>query len=290
MTNSRVPLMIAAALLAALAGCSTSGETGAAASPSADPANKQREHQAQLASCMKGKGFTYHPVVSMPKLPDAIKQEMSGDYQGMRKYREKYGFGFAASFVYPNDGVGRMAWRTQETDGSGDDPNGKVVAGLPEAQRKAYFDAMGACTLVMINKVTGKNMKSMEEVSKAQGEMLKQIIAREIDGDPKLVELAGAFGDCLKGKGYRVSSQRPSDIARSTEDPFMQEFGKLGQGGKPPTADQARPLLQREIKASLEDLECGKDFYAAYRPKANDVYEKAQFLPGVGMMMATVAS
>ncbi|MFI6290791.1 hypothetical protein ACIBEJ_04360 [Nonomuraea sp. NPDC050790] len=289
MTHSRVPLIIVAALLAAVAGCSSSGGTEAAATPSADQAGKHRQNQAQLATCMKGKGFTYHPIVSMPELPDAIKQEMSGDYQGMRKYREKYGFGFAASFVYPNDGVGRMARRMAEGD-EGDDPNAKVISGLPKAQREAYFDAMGACSLEMINKVTGKNLKSMEEASKAQSEMMKQIIGREIDGDPKLVEMASTFADCLKGKGYRVASQRPSEIVRSTEEPFMKEFTQLGPGGENVTADEARPLLRREIKAALEDLECGKDFYAVYRPKANAVYESAQLLPGVGMMMTTVAN
>ncbi|MEV4018807.1 hypothetical protein AB0J35_50775 [Nonomuraea angiospora] len=273
--------------MAALTGCSSSAGTEASVSPSADPANKQRENQTQLAGCMKGKGFTYHPVVSMPELPDAIKQEMSGDYPGMRKYREKYGFGFAASFVYPNDGVGRVARQTAD-GGTGDDPNAKVIAGLPKPQREAYFNAMNACTLEMINKATGKNLKSMEEVAKAQEQMLEQIINREIDGDPKLVEMAGVFADCLKGKGYRVTSQRPSQIVRSTEAPFMTEFGKLAQK-KNTTADDARPLLQREIKAALDDLECGKEFYATYRPKANEVYERAQLLPGVAMMAATVA-
>ncbi|MFI6600827.1 hypothetical protein ACIBHX_31650 [Nonomuraea sp. NPDC050536] len=287
MTYSRARLTIVAALLAGVAGCSSSGGTVASASPSADSVNKQRKSQAQLATCMKGKGFTYHPVVSMPEPPDAIKQEMSGNYQGMRKYREKYGFGLAASFVYPNDGVGRIA-RSMGEGATGDDPNGKVIAGLSKPQQEAYFNAMSACTLEMINKATGKRMKSMEEAAKAQSEMVKQIISREIDGDPKLVEMASTFADCLKGKGYRVASQRPSEIVSSTEEPFMKEFGKLAQD-KNTTADQARPLLQREIKAALDDLECGKEFYATYRPKVNAVYERAQLLPGVGMMTATVA-
>ncbi|MFD1936606.1 MULTISPECIES: hypothetical protein [Nonomuraea] len=281
MTDSRVPLAIAAAILATLTGCASSGGTEAAAAPSADPSDQQRQAQAQLATCMKGKGFTYHPIVSMPELPDAVKQEMSGDYPAMKKYRSKYGFGFAASFVYPNDGVGRMA-RLMADDDTGDDPNGKVIAGLSKPQREAYFEAMNACHLEMINKTTGKKHKSMQEAAKAQSEMMEQIISREIDGDPKLAELASTFADCLKGKGYRVTSQRPSDIARSTESSFMTEFGKLGRKQNP-TADEARPMLQREIKAALDDLECGKEFYAAYRPKANEVYKQAEFLPGLGM-------
>lgn len=281
MTNSRVLLAIATAILATLTGCASSRGTEAAAAPSADPANQQRQAQTQLATCMKGKGFTYHPMVSMPELPDAVKQEMSGDYPAMKKYRSKYGFGFAASLVYPNDGVGRMARRMAE-DGTGDDPNGKVIAGLSKPQREAYFEAMDACHLEMINRATGKKHKSMQEAAKAQSEMMEQIINREIDGDSKLAELASAFADCLKGKGYRVTSQRPSDIARSTESSFMTEFGKLDRKQNP-TADEARPMLQREIKAALDDLECGKEFYAAYRPKANEVYKRAELLPGLGM-------
>ncbi|MEV0387395.1 hypothetical protein [Nonomuraea sp. NPDC050643] len=280
MTNSRVPLVIATAILATLTGCASSDGNEAGATPSADPANQQRQTQTQLATCMKGKGFAYHPMVSMPELPDAVKQEMSGDYPAMKKYRSKYGFGFAASIVYPNDGVGRMARQMGEDDT--DDPNGKVIAGLSKPQREAYFEAMEACNLEMFNKATGKKHKSMQEVAEAQGEMLKQIIGREIDGDPKLVELASAFADCLKGKGYRVTSQRPSDIARSTESSFMTEFGRLGRKQNP-TADEARPLLRREIKAALDDLECGKEFYAAYRPKADEVYKRAELLPGLGM-------
>ncbi|WP_433520036.1 hypothetical protein ACQP2T_30195 [Nonomuraea sp. CA-143628] len=285
MTNFRMPLAIAAAALTALTGCASSSGTQPSAAPSADPANQQRQNQAQLATCMKGKGFVYHPIVSLPELPEAVKQEMSGDYSAMRKYREKYGFGMAASIVYPNEGVGRMARKIGDGDGS-DDPNAKVIAGLSKPQQEAYFKAMEACTLEMINKATGKKLKSTQEAAKAQSEMLEQIISREIDGDPKLVELTGAFADCLKSKGYRVTSRRPSQIVRSGEEPFLKELGEFGRQN--PTADQARPMLRREIKAALDDLECGKEFYAVYRPKANEVYKRAQLMPGVGLtVMAT---
>lgn len=278
MTTSKLSLAVAVAVLAALAGCGGGAEPEpTTAVPSADPANRLREAQAQLAVCMKGKGFTYHPIVTLPKMPKGVEQEMSGDYAAMREYREKYGFGFAASIVYPNDGVGRMGASSEE---EGNDPNSKVVAGLSKAQKEAYFEAMDACYLDMANKATGKKMRSMNEVYKAQQQMMKQKIAREIDGDPKLVELATAFAACLKGKGYQVTSQRPSEISRSSEKPFMNELEKLGWK---PTMEQARSLLQREIKASLDDLECGKTFYATFRPKERQVFDSAQLIPGGGM-------
>jgi hypothetical protein len=200
----------------------------------------------------------------------------------MKKHRSKYGFGFAASIVYPNDpGGGRLALRA-DSDASDGDPNAKVVAGLSQAEREAYRKAMDGCTLEMINKATGRKLTSMEDAAKAQHDMIKQAIAREIDGDPRLVELAGPFADCLKSKGYRVTSQRPSEIARSTEQPFLQELVKLGPKRTP---DQARPFLAREIKAALDDLECGKEFYAAYRPKSNAVLDQADPVPGMGMSL-----
>lgn len=279
--RSLATVVAGAALLAAMTGCASTGQAQPSAAPSADPQNKQRQNQAQLAACMKGKGFTYHPVVSTPDLPEEQKKEMSGDYEAMKKHRSKYGFGWAASIVYPNDPGGRMVARTVE--GPGDDPNSKVIAGLSKAQRDAYFAAMDTCMLEMLNKTTGRKMTSMQEAAKAQSEMMKQAINRELNGDARLVELAGQFADCLKGKGYTVTSQQPVEIANSTEGPFGQELSKLGEK---PTPEQARPLLTREIKAALDDLECGKDFYAAYRPKLNTVYEQASLFAGMGVSMA----
>ena len=37
------------------------------------------------------------------------------------------------------------------------------------------------------------------------------------------------------------------------------------------TPEEARPYLNKEIKAALDDLECGKDFYPAYLPKEKAV-------------------
>ncbi|WP_204031966.1 hypothetical protein [Sinosporangium siamense] len=266
------------ALLVAVTGCGSTGEARPSAAPPVDPQNKQRESQAQIAACMKGKGFTYHAVVSTPDLPEEQKKEMSGDYEAMKKYRSKYGFGWAASIVYPNDQSSRMTI----TVGEGSDPNSKVVAGLSKEQRKAYFAAVETCMLETFNKATGRKMTSMQEAAKIQSEMFKQAINREVNGDARLVELAGEFAGCLKGKGYTVTSQQPDKIASSTEGPFGQELNKLGEKATP---EQARPLLAREIKAALDDLECGRQFYAAYRPKLNAVYEQAGLTMGMGMTL-----
>ncbi|GGT17071.1 hypothetical protein ACFFV7_41220 [Nonomuraea spiralis] len=278
--RSLATVVAGAALLAAMTGCASTGQAQPSAAPAADSQNKQRQSQAQLAACMKGKGFTYHPVVSTRGIPEEQKKELSGDYEAMKKQRSKYGFGWAASIVYPNDPGGRMVTRTVES--AGDDPNSKVIAGLTKAQRDAYFAAMETCMLEAYNKTTGRKMTSMQEVAKAQSKMIEQAINREVNGDSRLVELAGQFADCLKGKGYKVTSQQPAEVSTSTEGPFQEELRKLGEK---PTAEQARPLLTREIKAALEDLECGRQFYAAYRPKLNAIFEQAGQFAGMGMSM-----
>ncbi|MEV0348899.1 hypothetical protein AB0H88_24245 [Nonomuraea sp. NPDC050680] len=38
----------------------------------------------------------------------------------------------------------------------------------------------------------------------------------------------------------------------------------------------ARQYLNREIKAALDDLECGKDFYAAYLPRNAEIVRRVE--------------
>ncbi|MEU1728538.1 hypothetical protein [Nonomuraea sp. NPDC005692] len=40
------------------------------------------------------------------------------------------------------------------------------------------------------------------------------------------------------------------------------------------TPAQAQPYLAKEIKAALDDLECGKDFYRAYTPKVEAITQR----------------
>jgi hypothetical protein len=51
---------------------------------------------------------------------------------------------------------------------------------------------------------------------------------------------------------------------RKATDGCMIEAAKKVLGITP---EEARPYLNKEIKAALDDLECGKDFYPAFMPK-----------------------
>lgn len=98
-----------------------------------------------------------------------------------------------------------------------------------------------------------------------------QAVTREIDGDTRLVKLAGSYGDCLRAKGRPVYWDEPSLIERNGRKRFQKELGKLPQE---PSPEAAKPYLDGEIKASLEDLECGRDFYPAFLPKRRQIMER----------------
>ncbi|MFF4620670.1 hypothetical protein [Nonomuraea jabiensis] len=301
MTRKTLPTALLA--LAVLCGCGgaaeTATETGAAPSPSAATAAKDKKHQleAAKADCMKQKGFKYVAWVR-PEQPqsDEDRRRDAGDYQAMRKYREKYGFEIFAEFIYPkelNAPAAQMASPNQ-------DPNMKIQEALSEAQLGAYHKAKDACMVTAGKQVLGVTLKSNLDYYNQIALARKRATAAQIDSDPKLVELAGAMATCLKGKGYSVSDATPTALANRGRDVFIDQQDKLGREQDdtvpdvaPPakkgqgkriympslTAEQAKPYLAKEIKAALDDLECGKDFYAVFTPRksAIDAQVRAQF-------------
>ncbi|MEV7966383.1 PadR family transcriptional regulator [Sphaerisporangium sp. NPDC088356] len=118
---------------------------------------------------------------------------------------------------------------------------------------------------------------------------IDQRVRLEIDGDPRLAELGAAMGSCLRDKGYAVDSAEPSALAQRGAKAFHAEEYRLGEkvpdalirSWKAPkgavyapvlTPGEARPYLADEIKAALDDLECGKRFY----PPHERLYGKIQ--------------
>ncbi|MEU4572498.1 hypothetical protein [Nonomuraea sp. NPDC023979] len=273
-------LAAAALLTLALAAC---GSTPAAQPEAAQPSSQDRQRQLQtvLADCMKQKGFEYVPYVPpAATVTDEERRRDSGDYEATKAHRAKYGFGVWSSIVYPN-GPGTMP-----RDAGPSNPNDKIVSSLSETQTGAYYAALDPCYSKAAKQALGKDVKSKMDLFKQGAQTVKRNVAREIDGDPGLVDLAAAMGDCLKGKGYAVASAKPSALARRGPDRFQDEMTEIGREQQPGmagsknenaiiipemTADQARPHLDKEIKAALDDLECGKDFYAAYQPRKTEI-------------------
>ncbi|MER5320833.1 hypothetical protein [Streptosporangium roseum] len=277
-------VMPAAALaLAVLSGCGAEAAPAAApaigkASTAADPHGKRRQVEAMRADCMKRKGFKYIPNISPPQgARKTFLRQMSGDYAVMREYREKYGFGVFFTAAYPDD----------PEEGSNQplpNPNMELWPSLSETQYEAWRAADNVCYAAAFKKFTGKTVISEEDVYKQGGALSLKTRKRLLDGDPRLVELAGDFGGCLKGKGYPVTSLKPTALEARGRDTFgkqrtaavdkHRESGAEGIDALRLPPDAARPYLVKEIKAALDDLECGKGFYAEFLPRDKKVQDE----------------
>ncbi|MEU8245194.1 hypothetical protein [Nonomuraea sp. NPDC048916] len=282
----RAAALLALALAAGCAGTAT--ET--APSPTAQGVEQRR--QAEMATCMKGKGFKYIAFVAKGKTPSQERQAASnGDYGAMKSFRAKYGFGHFATYIYPKEFESPMV----KPDNPEINPNAQFKSALSEQQRKAYEKAYDSCYTAAIQKITGKVVKSEMDHYEQVEEARTQAKSRTLDGEPGLVEKATSMADCLRGEGYRTVSANPTAMATRGYDEARAmvvnlgksddiDDSKLGEGQffEPMlTAAQARPYLTKEIKIALDDLECGKDFYAAYLPKAQEIEAKVNEEYGV---------
>ncbi|WP_433245517.1 hypothetical protein ACQPYK_43565 [Streptosporangium sp. CA-135522] len=288
MSRALTVMPAAALALATLAGCgadpappaatATATATGQA-SAAAAPHGKRRQMEAMRADCMKQRGFKYIPNIPPPeKVHKDAALAGNGDYPAMRRYREKHGFGVYFAFAYPDDpeyGLGQSI----------PDPNMDLAQSLSKTQYKAWSAADNACYAAVFNKFTGKKVSSADDVTTQADDLFIKTRERRLDGDPQLVELAGDFGGCLKRKGYPVASLKPTAMAFNSWDMFEKERTTVlnkyvgSSAGKNFASlrlspGEARPYLAKEIKVALDDLECGKDFYAAFLPRQTEIWEE----------------
>ncbi|MFC4508148.1 MULTISPECIES: hypothetical protein [Streptomyces] len=288
---------VAAAGVLALAGCSqggdgpsassggiTSSASGGSASSSAtsakgdlaipadadDETRKAYVAQNALAACMRAKGFTYTPHVM--EYDDSLKDVDGQDYEAAKKFRNKYGFGLYAGAVYRNDPnvQGSEAYNKKDTS-----PDTAYRNALTPAQKKAYDKALGGRTATGLTPGCQKEAeekaygpeKSKAEIDKKTAEDKERALAAKqaLNGDSELVTLAQQFASCLTKQGFNVTTTQPTEIGD------MVKFQLSGQ--TPPNGilalskSEATAKLTQEIGLAKKDLECGKDFRAAYFPK-----------------------
>ncbi|MEU7893512.1 hypothetical protein AB0B45_11675 [Nonomuraea sp. NPDC049152] len=282
------------AALVVLTGCGT----GTTAQQSASPTPKRDSRhkiQALKANCMKGKGFRY--VAFVPVATELNREQdnaAAGDYAAMRADRSKYGFN--VSYMLVN----RRETRGRESGEPPANPNDAFKQDLSLTQQKAYDNASEACEALAINQVTGKNVKSQRDWLDQASDLIDQRTKRVLDGDSNLAGLASAMADCMTGKGYQVSSTNPTAMVAWGQKKFAKEMHEIArrEGGddvpafdpvKGPwymptdlSASEARRYLDREIKVALDDLECGKAFYAAYLPSEEQIVLQVQAEFGQG--------
>jgi hypothetical protein len=300
--NLRIPVAtaLAVALLPLLAACGGSGAKAADAGSAsvsgansastnvdgavqltvpdgADDATKQEYIlQNTLAACMKKQGYTYTPHVATTST-DTFGGGLDGeDYALAKKFRQKYGFGNYAPAVYPNDpdapfnsAAGRAAGKTVTP--ADDDEKGFTPAQLkaygvalsgPPAKSKAE-EKIGGCEAKASAAAYGPPLSAAAEKKKedAQAEQ-NRANGLALNGDTQLVQLAQQFAACLQTQGITVTTTQPTgmvDMVRMGQNVPENHFGM--------TKEAALPLLTKEIDVSLKDLECGKQFRAAYFPK-----------------------
>jgi hypothetical protein len=270
--------------------------TGAAAPGEADAQQLRVENL--VADCMKKQGFRYVPR------PLPMASDDQGRFTGpasvlepadeVRRFRQKYGFGVFSRLVYPND----PAVAAPRIDPA-DNPNNAIREGLDPARRKAYDLALQGADDVRTDEDKAKKKAdsgpqgcygtASEQVygpatrDEAASKAAERAYAA-FQTDPETVAAAQQYADCLRGRGYPVTSARPGEVESSMSVAAMD--GKLPaegpDGAKVPTGgaataavagaapvepEVARAGLEREIKAALADLDCRTGYATLVRAK-----------------------
>ncbi|MEO3874401.1 hypothetical protein ABGB18_36885 [Nonomuraea sp. B12E4] len=254
-----------------LCGCGGATESPRPAPVATAGMDKKHQIEAVKADCMKERGFKYVAWVQPKEKTEEERSRASGNYQAMRKYRQKYGFGIWSIPVYREE-MNRLAGVPEP----GSDPNMQVALNLSPTQQEAWTKARDTCTSEAVTQVLGLTVKSHGDLIQQMLAARKRAMTAELDGDPELRELTAAMSDCLRSKGYAVSDTAPTALAGRGGDVFDLQRVEINKKQHVEafvefTPQQARPYLNREIKAALDDLECGKDFYAAYMARESAI-------------------
>ncbi|MFI6324096.1 hypothetical protein ACIBG8_41680 [Nonomuraea sp. NPDC050556] len=275
-------ILIAFAAIAVLSGCASTPQnaqtTQSPAAQQPERSEKMRQLEAVKAACMKDKGFDYHPMImNMKQATAADVKRISGDYAAMKESRAKEGYGVFYIFVHPD------ARNIQKVD-----PGGKDARPMDKTQAQAMEKAEHECERKAVKQVLNRDLGNARNAFDMAQKLVEAARKRELDGDPELASLAATFGQCMKAKGYKVTQLNPTSVEGrgrtlfASQIPGVKEVENGGQsimiGGEAPelTPAQAQPYLDREIKDALDDLECGKDFYAKYLPKKEKIDDRVQ--------------
>ncbi|WP_067177206.1 hypothetical protein [Microtetraspora niveoalba] len=264
-------MFIAKAIAATLLAGSFGGLTSP---PSGDTAayEKQTQLEAKRVVCMTEQGLDY---VAFPEprytWQPGEQERFAGDLEALRAYRTKYGFGVWSPNVYPKDKVVNPVQH--------ENPNNKTLMSLSADQLKKWRAADESCFSQAVKEVLGKTVTSQEDYYDQLEAAVRKSLS-SLDQDKQLARLGKQFAACLgvsRTEPTALDGLSHTKIVRQASDVAKKAWkGELPKGKtvifrpnlKPA---QARPYLDKEIKAALKDLQCGKDFYPAYSPKAMEL-------------------
>lgn len=270
-----------------LAGCSSDVRSTPISTPTGESDHAREVRRENLrADCMKRKGFVYAVNVPPEEWGKVTGRDV-GDYEAMKADREEHGFYLYYHLIYKEDKRGKPM--------SIPDPNNEITGKLSKVQRAAWDEASSECFRQSVKTFYNMDVKDEFDFTGQQVEAQQKVLQRELNGDDQLIALGQKFGDCLKSAGYRVPSLRPTDLATRGRFVLQDEMTALarqqGQKGDPPKGGYLEPQLtkaeatthfRQEVKAALDDLECGRDFYAAYLPKNLAISERVSASLGMG--------
>ncbi|MEV4888244.1 hypothetical protein AB0K48_02495 [Nonomuraea sp. NPDC055795] len=239
------------------------------------PLSPKQLRESLMADCMKRHRFRYIQDLEGPApLTEAERRLAEGDYTAMLADREKNGFRIFARFVFPDDtGPGGVAAYRMH-------PNTETIRALSRAQAQAYFEAQTPCYVWAAERALGRKVTSFEDLDAKLKVAAEATMQRALDSDLQLSAEARDYAACLKSKGRPVADTRPSQITSQVQNSLLDQLWELGRlqwprmrGNVMPNLSrfEAAPYFREEVRAALDDLECGKDFYPVYQPRANAV-------------------
>jgi len=311
--HNKLGLALATALLTVgLAGCSTGDsnqestpvESVAAAPDTADlplaqyidvvriyttPENddpflkdEHEQHEANLAQCMKDRGFTYYPVpwvqpevmpgffpqgdrVWLPSLPDT------------REETARSGYGVLAAVYYPphsEEIVKNVEYRDSLAPPAQAEYDLALVGGNPYGS--APQGAAKSCgELLEEEQVTAdESNPSIKEMFKNQYQDLVmdlKDLPSDVMEDSRIMELSLLWSDCMSHRGYDFASgtaYSEFDVLINPDSAYMMAFrtradGSLGESwfqyqGERSTPEEERSLTgsAAEIVIALDDFDC----------------------------------
>ncbi|MBE1605932.1 hypothetical protein [Actinopolymorpha pittospori] len=229
-----------------------------------------------MASCMREQGFVYTPHVQ--EWQDLAAAVDGADYAAAKAFRGKYGFGFYSGAVYPDDPKAPGSKASEPAPSA----QSAYVNSLGPAQRSAYDKALmgtprmvagrkklGGCMARTQEQVYGPEKSAAElEQESTERKAKDQASAQALNDDPQLATLAKSYASCLRREGITVSTTQPTRIGDAVK--FDLATNLPPDGVTKVSRRTAQSMLDKEIHVALTDLECGKEFRAAYFPKLKE--------------------
>jgi hypothetical protein len=179
----------------------------------------------------------------------------------VRPLRQKYGFGVAAKDVYPNDPVVARPNTSAE-----ENPNNKIREELDDAQRAAYDKAMGDEGIPGCGEEAYKTVFGTTDIKRAEADARRAL--EKFQADEAVVAAAQKYADCLRGKGYRITTGKPGEVETFLLHQVRPAAAAaVGDEDTAPGSGDPRTALAEEIKKALADLDCRGEYAEIVRTR-----------------------